>query len=511
MFKQFGAGRVRLALLMMLISTFIISVSGAPAASAESIANADFQKVWNRTDKQVANGSVSRTFLWGPEPFTGSLTEDYVEGVSGKRQVQYFDKSRMEITNPNGDKNSAYYVTNGLIAKEMMSGKMQLGDSKFDDRAPAEIGVAGDPDDTSGPTYKTLNGLTLPSSDATGQALTKAIDRAGNTRDAAADFGKYNVKQAKFETITGHNIAAPFWDFLNQSGKVLDNNGNAVDGRIFDPVYYATGLPITEAWWARVKVGGQVKDVLVQAFERRVLTYTPSNSAAYQVEMGNVGRHYYDWRYKTPTTPSAPAAAKCEGVPDAKNGKARPGKCINPDSVVTVVGTGFTANEQVGFWINSPEGAIVGTRRTVTLEDTNIFETIIDASDLWEGLWSYVIEGTTSKNQSVIYFKIQKNSQIFPACNDVPDPKNGKIRPYKCVSAGQAVAFDVTGFQPNEQVGYWITDPNGNIAGTRRTRNIGPTGKAEGLTFDTQGLRKGLWYFVFESKTNQSVVYIRID
>jgi hypothetical protein len=38
--------------------------------------------------------------------------------------------------------------------------------------------------------------------------------------------------------------------------------------------------------------------VLVQPFERRVLTYTPSNAPAWRVEMGNIGRHYYEWRYR---------------------------------------------------------------------------------------------------------------------------------------------------------------------------------------------------------------------
>jgi sortase (surface protein transpeptidase) len=60
---------------------------------------------------------------------------------------------------------------------------------------------------------------------------------------------------------------------------------------------FSFGLPLTEAYWTRSKVGGVEKEVLVQLFERRVLTYTPSNDAAFQVEMGNVGRHYYDWRY----------------------------------------------------------------------------------------------------------------------------------------------------------------------------------------------------------------------
>jgi hypothetical protein len=37
--------------------------------------------------------------------------------------------------------------------------------------------------------------------------------------------------------------------------------------------------------------------VLVQLFERRALTYNPANPAVTQVEMGNVGRHYFNWRY----------------------------------------------------------------------------------------------------------------------------------------------------------------------------------------------------------------------
>jgi hypothetical protein len=37
--------------------------------------------------------------------------------------------------------------------------------------------------------------------------------------------------------------------------------------------------------------------VLIQLFERRTLTYTPANPSGFQVEMGNVGQHYYSWRY----------------------------------------------------------------------------------------------------------------------------------------------------------------------------------------------------------------------
>ena len=54
--------------------------------------------------------------------------------------------------------------------------------------------------------------------------------------------------------------------------------------------------------------------VVVQAFERRLLTYTPSNPDAFKVEFGNIGRHYDTWHYPqspppglTPPPPPTPA------------------------------------------------------------------------------------------------------------------------------------------------------------------------------------------------------------
>ena len=45
-------------------------------------------------------------------------------------------------------------------------------------------------------------------------------------------------------------------------------------------------------------------------FERRVLTYTDTNPDPYKVEMGNIGQHYYHWRYAStapvPATGNAP-------------------------------------------------------------------------------------------------------------------------------------------------------------------------------------------------------------
>ncbi len=315
--------RMGLVFLTLLSVTLISgSLFAEVAGAAQAFADPAFSRLWNRTDKLVADGTVSRTFLWGPEPNTPGIQEDYADAPGGKRLVQYFDKSRMEITNPNGDKSNPYFVTNGLIARELMSGNLQLGDAKFEQRSPAEIGVAGDSDDTSGPTYKSLNSLTGSVGNKEGQAVTTSLNRAGATGDGSADFARYNVTLKTFVSDTGHNIAGPFWDFLNQTGPTLNPDGQTVQGRIFEPVFFATGLPITEPYWAKVKVANEVKDVLVQAFERRVLTYTPANSPAFQVEMGNVGQHYFRWRYGNTSPTPAPITTTPQPGPNPGGGVA---------------------------------------------------------------------------------------------------------------------------------------------------------------------------------------------
>ncbi len=268
-----------------------------PASSGpDNIANTDFTKVWNRTDLPVKDGTISRSWLWGPAPFTGAATEPYAESPGGQRTVQYFDKSRMEINNPNGNRNDPFFVTNGLLVREMINGQLQTGDNRFESRSPAAIGVAGDIDDTSGPTYQSFKGRTGPVARSTA-LITATLNRNSGIGNAPASFARYNAHAAYFVPETGHNIASPFWDFLNQSGPLYDAGGQLVSAKLFDPLFYATGFPISEAYWTKVKVGGTVKDVLVQAFERRIMTYTPANPGGFQVEMGNVGRHYHLWRY----------------------------------------------------------------------------------------------------------------------------------------------------------------------------------------------------------------------
>ena len=309
--------------LIVLVGVFV----AIPTGAAE-FADSAFRSTWERTDKPVGDGQAVRTWIWGPEAFTGGLQEPYVEGsladgTTGQRLVQYFDKSRMEITNPQGDTNSIWYVTNGLLVVELVTGRMQVGDNSFQDRSPAAINVAGDANDPNGPQYISFGSVLQAPSQPVGSLLTQRINRAGQVTDDPSLAGQ-NIQIGSVDTVTNHGIAAPFWDFMNSSG-VVYQDGQIVNDALFQTPVFATGRPITEPYWANVLVGGQDHLVLIQCFERRCLTYTPANAPTWRVEMGNIGQHYHSWRYSdpaiatatatTPPTATAPATATATQPP----------------------------------------------------------------------------------------------------------------------------------------------------------------------------------------------------
>ena len=302
--------RWMLAVLVVFTLTSLLAVGRLRPESAVASApwNAAFQRTWQRTDEPVADARVSRTWMWGPEAFTGGLLEDYDQAPGGQRLVQYYDKSRMEITtDPVVTPDSFWYVTNGLLALELTSGQQQLGDKTFAQRDPAEVNVAGDPDDATGPTYATFGSLRDAPPVADSAPIVARVTRAGVLPDDAS-LAAAGVTAAYHVQVDGlnHQIASPFWTFMNSAGLV--NEGSAdQNAPLFQNPFYATGYPISEAYWASVKLNEVYTSVLIQCFERRCLTYTPANPAGWQVETGNVGQHYFAWRYADHDPVPAPA------------------------------------------------------------------------------------------------------------------------------------------------------------------------------------------------------------
>ena len=273
---------------------------------ADHIPNQFFERNWNRTDIVVRDGHATRTWLWGPGPFTDAMWEPYANPAGteaglleqipdSEREVIYFDKARMEINDPGGDPDSLWYVTNGLLVVEMITGERQFGDDLFIEYEPSHANIAGDADGLTGPTYASLADLMDAPMQTSGSLLTAEVDRFGSVTEDSS-WANYNVQIAFEDDVTGHGIAEPFWEFMNSHG-LVDDGGQLVEDALFENPFYATGRPVTGAYWANLQVGGEPRDVLNQCFERRCLTYTPGNPEGFIVEAGNVGQHYYDWRY----------------------------------------------------------------------------------------------------------------------------------------------------------------------------------------------------------------------
>ena len=282
---------------LLMAALFILPIATIPSTLAGQSSHPAFQGTWERTDYPVLNGDVARTWMWGPEAFTEVLTEEYAESPSGQRQVQYYDKARMEINDPDADPNSIWYVTNGLLVVELMTGRMQTGDANFVERSPADVNVAGDANDPIGPTYATFAALRGLAPLADGAQIIQRVDRAGNVTEDGS-LTSQGVTAAYRVQVPGidHQVASVFWEFMNSSGPVIED-GQLTNALLFENSFFATGLPVTEAYWADVLVGGTSRLVLMQCFERRCLTYTPGNPTGFEVEAGNVGLHYHSWRY----------------------------------------------------------------------------------------------------------------------------------------------------------------------------------------------------------------------
>ncbi len=248
-----------------------------PLRAASAFADPGFAAQWRA-------GETLRPNFWGP-PITGGAREAYAEAAGGQRLVQYFDKGRMELTNG--------AVTNGLLAKQMIAGKIQVGDEAFEDRPAPAIPLAGDLD-TPGPTYAALGGVAAdllaaaPARIGARVTASVAADGTSATGTPPADSGPMTI--GAYEDTTKHNIAQAFAQYRDAVGVA------------------AVGMAISEPFSAAVKVAGVPKTVMMQAFERRVLTYTPDNPEPFRVEVGNIGQHYLRWRYGDTLPASAPPA-----------------------------------------------------------------------------------------------------------------------------------------------------------------------------------------------------------
>ncbi len=131
----------------------VLTLASAPVGAAPwsgnraAFASPRFEQVWRAADQDVQHGAPDRSWTWGPQPWF-DYKEVYKQSPGGLRQVQYFDKARMEISDPASSSGPLAGVTNGLLTVDLVSGRLKLGNGTGPDEnrmaGPAELHVAGD-------------------------------------------------------------------------------------------------------------------------------------------------------------------------------------------------------------------------------------------------------------------------------------------------------------------------------------------------------------------------------
>jgi len=261
MLQRYGKVR-RYATVLTTMIVMTLAVTNVQAAT-------EFAAPGFRTAYYAGEGITPN--FWGPLSHASDPLEQLYNG--SKRTIQYFDKGRMEFTNGQ--------VTFGLLATEMVTGRLQAGDQDFVNLTPPNKPVAGD-EDGQGATYLDIynnRSLVLTGTpNRVGQEFSLYFVKGQFVSDRSGAIGLRAVALTDYDNTTRHNVIQVFRRYRDVVG--------------FSTIGYA----ISEPFASYFTVGGVQTAVIVQVFERRVLTYTPDNPPDYQVEMGNIGRHYFFWR-----------------------------------------------------------------------------------------------------------------------------------------------------------------------------------------------------------------------
>lgn len=284
-FRRTALGRLSPVLTVSIAVWFAVS----PLSAAPSFASPVFARAWDAIEEQHPN-------YWGAlTTAQPGFQEAYLDAPNNLRLVQYFDKGRMELNDLETDA-----VTSGLLATEMRDGRIDVGGGITLPLVPARINIAGDPG-TDGPTYADLADLPAIAPMSLPKLTVYTYDR-GFTSGAIDDPHPIDLVTAAGPDVAyvrdpgGHYaqyVYRPFLDFI---------------AALPAPITQTTGYPIAPFFFASIDISGVRTTILIQAFERRVLTYNPHGPTGFQIEFANTGVQYYRWRYLNPLPAPTPIA-----------------------------------------------------------------------------------------------------------------------------------------------------------------------------------------------------------
>ena len=513
-----------LLVLLLVLQLVVSGLTSAIIVRADSPAFADpaFANAWQQLDGPVAAGKVQRPYLWGTPGTT--LRESYTfSQTSGTRLVQYFPKGRMELTNPQADPTSPGFVGDGRLVRELVTGQLQVGTNRFLQYDGAEIPVSGDKSlarNPGAPTYRAWGSLFAARASAVGRPVRNVLVapegeglllgfRSLNLDNALGSLSKFAV----YFSQTGHNVPDVFWDYLNQSDASGEKLFNWAD--LF-------GLPLTDAYWTKVRQNGQPQDILVQLYERRTLLYNPALPTNYQVYAGDVGSDYYNWRYSQPELPVYDSTV----VPSV-NAIVQPA-IGESGTTFRLIGSGFIPNETTSAWLDEEGGQFPQLVRVnsqggflLRLRTLPVFNPTLKIR--------LVVIGNTSGYKAVFNLSITNVLRYTPAVEaaqptTVPPGINGQVS-NGVIRVGGSTTVAANGFAPGEPLAGWITTPlnrvvpyqslifSGGVTGDYPFRLVADSKGSYNNDIPAPGSAEpGIYAFTLQGSQSgaQAIVYFRV-
>jgi hypothetical protein len=206
----------------------------------------------------------------------------------------------------------------------------------------------------------------------------------------------------RFFTETQHNVCGDILKAWRASGLEFDGK----KGKSEAENLALFGLPLSDTMTETLSDG---KTYTVQWFERARFELHPENQPPYHVLLGLLGNEARDGAKPAPQPTPAPVVDQCADVPEPMSARIRtPGKCIKQGTSLEMDIFGFQPNEKVGFWLNAPDGSIVGIPQQIDIGPAGElhFPQIPVPRDLPLGVYSFVFQGTASGHVAIVYLKI---------------------------------------------------------------------------------------------------------
>lgn len=217
-------------------------------------------------------------------------------------------------------------------------------------------------------------------------------------------LGDPSDPECRFFEPTGHTVCGLFLEYYDSHGL----NDPALDPAARSLQLF--GLPLSEA---QEETNSSGDTVIVQHFERARMEFHPELQEESQVLLGLLGNELARPFFGSVATipPEGPELDRCGGIRASTNGGISPSACVLFGTTVEFTITGFQPGEQIGYWLSTEEGEILGGTETgedlLTADPNGMLDGLdFPTSLLAPGTFFFVFQGTTSGHKAIVYFRI---------------------------------------------------------------------------------------------------------